>query len=150
MADADTACDYCRGVGACPRCWGRSAIAELTAKLDAARAPAVSRASDPRPAPPSGTTREAAQDALSKVLRWHERQTGEYGLPAGLLADVRAASLPETGTGSTAWRCKCGAWNHAACRSCGAGPDERWASKAELDALVRSPSPAPADPGVLP
>lgn len=35
----------------------------------------------------------------------------------------------------TSWRCHCGAWNHAACRACGRGPDERFASGPELDAL---------------
>lgn len=26
-------CDYCRGVGACPKCWGRANITELQARL---------------------------------------------------------------------------------------------------------------------
>jgi hypothetical protein len=26
-------CDYCKGIGACPRCWGRSAIAEKAVEL---------------------------------------------------------------------------------------------------------------------
>lgn len=31
-APTGATCDYCHGVGACPRCWGRSAIEELTAE----------------------------------------------------------------------------------------------------------------------
>lgn len=26
-------CDYCKGIGACPSCWGRTAINELTQRL---------------------------------------------------------------------------------------------------------------------
>lgn len=37
--------------------------------------------------------------------------------------------------GHTAWRCHCGAWNHTSCWKCGKGPDERYANRAELDAL---------------
>jgi hypothetical protein len=29
-------CDYCMGVGACPKCWGRAAIEELKTKLSKA------------------------------------------------------------------------------------------------------------------
>lgn len=31
-------CDYCKGVGACPRCWGRSAVEALYVELAAERA----------------------------------------------------------------------------------------------------------------
>lgn len=26
-------CDYCQGIGACPKCWGRAAIEELKAEI---------------------------------------------------------------------------------------------------------------------
>lgn len=32
-----TKCDYCHGIGACPRCWGRAGIEELKADLASAR-----------------------------------------------------------------------------------------------------------------
>lgn len=41
----------------------------------------------------------------------------------------------------TEWRCGCGAWNRAPCRVCGRGPDERYASGAELDALAGKRAP---------
>lgn len=28
-------CDYCRGIGACPKCWGRAGITRLESQRDA-------------------------------------------------------------------------------------------------------------------
>jgi hypothetical protein len=30
---SDDSCDYCHGIGACPRCWGRAAITKLEHRL---------------------------------------------------------------------------------------------------------------------
>ena len=34
MSETTFTCDYCAGVGACPKCWGRAAIEELKRDRD--------------------------------------------------------------------------------------------------------------------
>lgn len=46
-------CDYCHAVGACPKCWGRAAIAEKDAEI--ARLRSLPPPSTPMPAPEAKT-----------------------------------------------------------------------------------------------